>query len=308
MSQSQSLLVLPRRILSLSRASRPLCTSSTPPLSALPPGVPALDLPDPTDPSTHPLATLPSSPPSPTALFWRARPEAPRTYIRTVDASGQAHSVGKRKRAVARVALSRASSTGTITVNGRNFVDVFPRADQRDKILRPFLATATMGKFDVQASVKGGGSTGQTEAIRHGIAKAMLAYEPGTRSPLKKDGLLTRDSRIVESKKYGLKCVWWSGFWSVGEVFYLRHCFLTFCCCDCAVISSFCFASSTGKRGRLRHGSSDSVAFYLSNSKRKKVFFVHCTLRASRSSPSFIKVDSCAHQALSLAFRYETRR
>lgn len=271
MPQPQSLLVLPRRILSLSRPSRALCTSSTPPLSALPPGVPALDLPDPSDASTHPLATLAPPPRSPTALFWRARPAPPRTYVRTVDASGQAHSVGKRKRAVARVALARASSTGTITVNGRNFVDVFPRADQRDEIIRPFLATATMGKFHVQATVKGGGSTGQAEAIRHGIAKAMLAYEPETRSPLKKDGLLTRDSRIVESKKYGLKCVWWTGFGRISAVFALRDCFLTICYCDWAVLCFlFCFASSTGKRGRLRHGSSDSAGFYFSSSKRKK--------------------------------------
>lgn len=90
-------------------------------------------------------------------------------------------------------------------MNQRPFVDYFPRIDHRDRLIRPLLIAGMLGKMDIECQVKGGGPTGQAEAIRHAVARAVLKWDPVWRAPLKKDGLLTRDPREVESKKYGKK-------------------------------------------------------------------------------------------------------
>ena len=95
--------------------------------------------------------------------------------------------------------------TGSITVNGRPLDDYFGLETLKLIVRQPFAATDTMGKFDVEATVTGGGVTGQAGAIRHGIARAMLQVEDSYRAPLKAAGLLTRDPRMKERKKYGLK-------------------------------------------------------------------------------------------------------
>ncbi|HRN26957.1 MAG: 30S ribosomal protein S9 [Ignavibacteriaceae bacterium] len=109
--------------------------------------------------------------------------------------------IGRRKTAVARVILR--SGTGKITVNDKEFEHFFPQLLSREDILLPFKATDTLGKFDVHANVNGGGTTGQAQSIRLGIARALLEMNPEYRVQLKVDGLLTRDPRMVERKKYG---------------------------------------------------------------------------------------------------------
>lgn len=110
---------------------------------------------------------------------------------------------GRRKRSVARVRLTR--GTGQITINDRSIDDYFPTEILQMVVNEPFLATDTEGQWDVIARIHGGGVTGQAGALRHGIARALEAGEPEFRPPLKKAGLLTRDDRQVERKKYGLK-------------------------------------------------------------------------------------------------------
>jgi small subunit ribosomal protein S9 len=109
--------------------------------------------------------------------------------------------VGRRKTATARVYLR--PGTGQITVNHRPFEDYFPLAWRRKVILAPFEVTGTLGQFDVLVNVQGGGINGQAEAIRHGIARALVDYNPEFRKPLRDAGFLTRDPRMVERKKYG---------------------------------------------------------------------------------------------------------
>lgn len=109
--------------------------------------------------------------------------------------------IGRRKTAVARVILR--SGTGKITVNDKEFEHFFPQLLSREDILLPFKATDTLGKFDVHANVNGGGTTGQAQSIRLGIARALLEMNPEYRVQLKVDGLLTRDPRMVERKKPG---------------------------------------------------------------------------------------------------------
>lgn len=165
----------------------------------------AVDFPDPRDPFANPLARLGDEEMSEDQRYWRQRAAsspAP-VYQRCVEEDGRAYAVGRRKRSVARVWLR--DGEGGITVNGRNFVDVFNRLDHRDQILRPLVVAGKVGRFTVEGLVAGGGNTGQAEALRHGIAKALQKYDPRNRPALKRDGLLTRDSRIVESKKYGRK-------------------------------------------------------------------------------------------------------
>jgi small subunit ribosomal protein S9 len=117
----------------------------------------------------------------------------------------QYHRVGKRKEAIARVYIrSRASEEGVIRVNGRSFEDYFPRPTARMLIMQPLELTSTVGRFDIAVNVQGGGLSGQAGAVRHGIARALLEYDPALRPVLKKAGHLTRDSREVERKKYGL--------------------------------------------------------------------------------------------------------
>lgn len=109
--------------------------------------------------------------------------------------------VGKRKSSIARLYLT--PGKGTITVNERNFEEYFGRPTLRMLILQPMEVTGNVGKFDLKASVCGGGLSGQAYAVRHGVAKALLTLNPDYRKPLNKNGFLTRDSREVERKKYG---------------------------------------------------------------------------------------------------------
>ena len=109
--------------------------------------------------------------------------------------------VGRRKTSVARVILR--SGNGKITVNGKEFEHAFPELLSREDILNPFKATETSGQFDVVVKVNGGGTTGQAQAIRLGIARALINLNPDYRPALKAEGYLTRDPRMVERKKYG---------------------------------------------------------------------------------------------------------
>ena len=109
--------------------------------------------------------------------------------------------VGRRKTAVARVILR--NGNGKITVNGKDFEKAFPQLLSREDILGPLKVTETVGQYDVIANVNGGGVTGQAQAIRLGIARALVGLNPEHRTALKAEGYLTRDPRMVERKKYG---------------------------------------------------------------------------------------------------------
>lgn len=109
--------------------------------------------------------------------------------------------VGRRKTSVARVILKDGS--GKVFVNGRDLEKAFPQLLHREDILSPLKVTSTQGTFDVLVNVDGGGITGQTQAIRLGIARALIDMNPDYKSTLKKEGFLTRDPRMVERKKYG---------------------------------------------------------------------------------------------------------
>lgn len=111
---------------------------------------------------------------------------------------------GKRKTAVCTVRLFP-NGKGTITINGRTFANYFPLALDQDKVLSPFRVTNTLGQFDATVKILGGGVHSQAEALRHGISKALLEHNADLRGNLKPLGFLTRDSRIKERKKYGLK-------------------------------------------------------------------------------------------------------
>ena len=108
---------------------------------------------------------------------------------------------GRRKTAVARVRL--ASGNGKITVNGRQFENYFTLETQRVTAAQPLAVTGTAEKFNVRVNVTGGGPNGQAGAVRHGIARALLQFDANLRGALKAEGLLTRDSRMKERKKYG---------------------------------------------------------------------------------------------------------
>ena len=111
---------------------------------------------------------------------------------------------GRRKKAIARVRLIPGGN-GTIVINDRAFEEYFPQGTLQYIVKQPLVAVEAEGKYDVLINVVGGGYTGQAGAIRHGIARALLQAEPETRAALKKAGFLTRDSRMKERKKYGLK-------------------------------------------------------------------------------------------------------
>ena len=117
------------------------------------------------------------------------------------DSQGRAYATGKRKNAVARVWIK--PGKGVITVNGRDQEVYFARPVLRMMIAQPLQVADRVGQFDVDVTVKGSGLSGQAGAVRHGIAKALTYYEPGLRAALKPHGFLTRDSRVVERKKYG---------------------------------------------------------------------------------------------------------
>ena len=127
-------------------------------------------------------------------------PAAP-VYVQKIDAQGRAYATGKRKDAVARVWIK--PGTGKITINEREFATYFARPVLRMILMQPILAANRDGQFDIVATVKGGGLSGQAGAVRHGVSKALTLYEPGLRAVLKPLGFLTRDSRVVERKKYG---------------------------------------------------------------------------------------------------------
>jgi small subunit ribosomal protein S9 len=110
---------------------------------------------------------------------------------------------GRRKTSVARVRVY--PGTGRFLLNGRPLEDYFPVATLQADVLTPFRVTETEGRFDVVARIHGGGVSGQAGALRHGLARALEAEDPDWRAPLKKAGLLTRDARETERKKYGLK-------------------------------------------------------------------------------------------------------
>jgi small subunit ribosomal protein S9 len=110
---------------------------------------------------------------------------------------------GRRKSSVARVRL--VPGNGTITINDREITNYIPFEALREVVKQPLNATETLGSYDVLVNVKGGGYTGQAGAIRHGIARALLQADPEFRPTLKRAGLLTRDARMKERKKYGLK-------------------------------------------------------------------------------------------------------
>jgi small subunit ribosomal protein S9 len=129
-----------------------------------------------------------------------AAPEAPK-YIQRLDKQGRAYATGKRKNAVARVWVKPGS--GKITVNTRPVEIFFARPVLRMIIQQPLVASNRLGQFDVVCSVSGGGLSGQAGAVRHGLSKALTNFEPELRSVLKRGGFLTRDSRVVERKKYG---------------------------------------------------------------------------------------------------------
>ncbi len=122
-------------------------------------------------------------------------------YEQKLDAQGRAYATGKRKDAVARVWIK--PGAGRITVNGRDQESYFARPVLRMLLQQPFEAAERKDQYDVVCTVSGGGLSGQAGAVRHGISKALTAYEPELRAPLKKGGFLTRDSRVVERKKYG---------------------------------------------------------------------------------------------------------
>ncbi len=109
--------------------------------------------------------------------------------------------IGRRKTSVARIILKNGS--GKITVNKNEFEKAFPQQVSREDILYPFKVTETSGQYDVFVNVRGGGTTGQAEAIRLGVSRALLSINPDFRPKLKIEGFLTRDPRMVERKKYG---------------------------------------------------------------------------------------------------------
>ena len=129
-----------------------------------------------------------------------AEPAAP-VHVKKVDAQGRSYATGKRKDAVARVWVK--PGTGKITINGKPYAAYFARPVLQMILQQPIVAAARDGQFDIIATVAGGGLSGQAGAVRHGLSKALTYFEPGLRSVLKKGGFLTRDSRVVERKKYG---------------------------------------------------------------------------------------------------------
>ena len=130
-----------------------------------------------------------------------ATAEAQAPAVQKIDAQGRAYATGKRKNAIARVWIK--PGKGTITINGRDQEIYFARPVLRMMLAQPFQVTDRVGQFDVVVTVQGSGLSGQAGAIRHGLSKALTYYEPGLRPALKPHGFLTRDSRIVERKKYG---------------------------------------------------------------------------------------------------------
>ena len=131
-----------------------------------------------------------------------AAPEAPK-YVQKLDKQGRAYATGKRKNAVARVWIK--PGKGAVTVNGRPLDVYFARPVLRMILNQPLVVANRLAQYDLMITVAGGGLSGQAGAVRHGLSKALTHYEPELRGALKKEGFLTRDSRVVERKKYGHK-------------------------------------------------------------------------------------------------------
>jgi small subunit ribosomal protein S9 len=136
----------------------------------------------------------------------KAKPQTPQAQAQDSpaskrDAKGRAYATGRRKNAVARVWIK--PGMGRITVNGKEEKIYFARPVLRMILRQPLVVSNRDGQFDVVVTVKGGGLSGQAGAVRHGISRALVAYEPGLRPQLKPHGFLTRDPRVVERKKYG---------------------------------------------------------------------------------------------------------
>ncbi|KAB1072968.1 30S ribosomal protein S9 [Methylobacterium planeticum] len=124
-------------------------------------------------------------------------------HVQKLDAQGRAYATGKRKDAVARVWIKPGS--GTITVNSRPIETYFARPVLRMILRQPLQVANRVDQYDITVTVAGGGLSGQAGAVRHGLSKALTYYEPELRAPLKREGFLTRDARVVERKKYGRK-------------------------------------------------------------------------------------------------------
>jgi small subunit ribosomal protein S9 len=136
---------------------------------------------------------------TPAAIVATETLAAPRERVR--DELGRAYATGKRKDAVARVWIKPGS--GKVVVNGKEMDKYFARPVLQMILRQPFQVAGVENEFDVMATVKGGGLSGQAGAVKHGISKALQLYEPSLRASLKAAGFLTRDSRVVERKKYG---------------------------------------------------------------------------------------------------------
>ena len=130
-----------------------------------------------------------------------ATAEAKAPAVQKIDAQGRAYATGKRKNAVARVWVK--PGKGEMEINGKPAAKYFARPVLRMMIAQPLQVTDRLGQFDVDVTVMGSGLSGQAGAVRHGLSKALTYYEPALRSLLKPHGFLTRDSRVVERKKYG---------------------------------------------------------------------------------------------------------
>ena len=129
-----------------------------------------------------------------------AAPEAPK-HEQKLDSLGRAYATGKRKDAVARGWIKPGS--GKITINDKPLDVYFARPVLRMILQQPLQLTNRVGQYDINVTVMGGGLSGQAGAVRHGLSKALTYYEPELRTPLKREGFLTRDARVVERKKYG---------------------------------------------------------------------------------------------------------
>jgi small subunit ribosomal protein S9 len=140
------------------------------------------------------LADLKTSAAAPVAL------DAP-VHVQKLDRNGRAYATGKRKNAVARVWIK--PGMGKATVNGKPLDVYFARPVLRMILTQPLIVANRASQYDLMVTVSGGGLSGQAGAVRHGLAKALTYYEPELRAALKKEGFLTRDSRVVERKKYG---------------------------------------------------------------------------------------------------------
>jgi len=130
-----------------------------------------------------------------------ATPDEAPQHVQKLDSLGRAYATGKRKNAVARVWIK--PGKGTITINSKDYTQYFARPVLQMLLQQPLSVANRASQYDIMATVMGGGLSGQAGAVRHGISKALTYYEPELRTVLKKGGFLTRDSRVVERKKYG---------------------------------------------------------------------------------------------------------